>query len=418
MSGKTIFHIDVNSAFLSWTAAYRMRVLGESRDLRAIPSAIGGDSEQRHGIILAKSAPAKAYGVKTGEPLWEARQKCPELVVEKPDYALYVAASRRFIELLRELAPQVEQYSIDEAWADLSGTARLYGEPLAAAQTIKNRIRNELGFSVTIGVSSNKLLAKIAGDLGAPDQVQTLFPEEIAEKMWPLPVRNLFYVGRATERQLHMLGINTIGELATADPSRLRRHLHKPGELLWAFANGCCDDAVSEASVLNKSYGNSTTTARDICERRLAQRILLSLSETVAMRMREAGQAGCLVSISLRTRDFRNLRHQARRREPTDATSEIYREACRLFDELWDGQTPLRQLGVSVGMLTREPARQYCLFSGDNYDKLARADAAVDRIREKFGETAIMRATFLQPEVEPLAGGLSKERRSGVTKPV
>jgi DNA polymerase IV len=418
MSERVIFHIDVNSAFLSWSAAYRVRVLGESRDLRDIPSAICGDTEQRHGIILAKSAPAKAYGIKTGEPLFQARQKCPGLIVERPDYSLYVDASRRFIELLREIAPQVEQYSIDEAWADLSHTSKLYGDHLSAAAKIKNRVRDELGFSVTIGISSNKLLAKVAGDLGAPDQVQTLFPEEIAAKLWPLPVRNLFYVGEATERQLRQLGINTIGELAAADPRRLRQHLHKPGELLWAFANDCCDDAVSEETVLNKSYGNSTTTARDICERSLAHRILLSLSETVAMRLRADRQSGRCVSVSLRTREFHNLRRQARLAQPTDATSEIYRASCRLFDELWDSKTPLRQLGVSISMLSRESSRQYCLFCLDNYDKLAAADAAVDRIREKFGEEAIIRATFLQPEVAPLTGGLCKERRTGVTKPV
>ena len=196
---RIIFHIDVNAAFLSWTAAYRCQVLGEQQDLRDIPAAIAGEKANRHGIILAKSLPAKRMGVKTGEPIFQAVKKCPQLVTAPPDYALYTQASRRFIALLRSFTPLVEQYSIDEAWADMTGTERLYGSPVLAARTIKQQIREQLGFTVNIGISSNKLLAKIAGDFEKPDRVHTLFPEEIPEKLWPLPVRELFLVGRATE---------------------------------------------------------------------------------------------------------------------------------------------------------------------------------------------------------------------------
>ena len=184
-SNKIIFHIDVNSAFLSWTAAYRLKVLGEETDLRNIPSAICGSTETRHGIILAKSGPAKAYGIKTGEPLYLAKRKCPQLVTAPPDYALYTDASRKFIELLKELAPVVEQYSIDEAWADMTGTEKLYGPPVLAAEKIKDRIREQLGFTVNIGISCNKLLAKMASEFEKPDKVHTLFPDEIAVKLWP-----------------------------------------------------------------------------------------------------------------------------------------------------------------------------------------------------------------------------------------
>ena len=242
---RVIFHVDVNSAFLSWSAAYRVRVLGEQEDLRDIPSAVAGERAERHGIILAKSIPAKKCGVKTGEQIFLAQQKCPGLKLVPPDYALYVEASRRFIALLREFAPVVEQYSIDEAWADLSGTEGLYGSPVAAAELLRTRIREELGFTVNIGISSNKLLAKMAGEFEKPDKVHTLFPEEVPQKLWPLPVRELFMLGPATERRLNRIGIHTIGELAQADPELVLHYLNKPGLALCTrqtagAARSCC----------------------------------------------------------------------------------------------------------------------------------------------------------------------------------
>ena len=185
MSQRVIFHVDANSAFLSWTAVYRLRVLGEDVDLREIPSVVAGDKKSRHSIILAKSTPAKKYGIQTGEPLFRAMEKCPELVVVPPNYELYVEASRHFVEILRQFSPDVEQYSIDEAWVDMTGTGRLYGSPRLAAEQMRQRINDELGFTVNIGISSNKILAKMAGDFEKPNKVHTLFPEEIPQKMWP-----------------------------------------------------------------------------------------------------------------------------------------------------------------------------------------------------------------------------------------
>ena len=255
---RVIFHVDVNSAFLSWSAAYRVRVLGEQEDLRDIPSAVAGERAERHGIILAKSIPAKKCGVKTGEQIFLAQQKCPGLKLVPPDYALYVEASRRFVALLREFAPVVEQYSIDEAWADLSGTEGLYGSPVAAAELLRTRIREELGFTVNIGISSNKLLAKMAGEFEKPDKVHTLFPEEVPQKLWPLPVRELFMLGPATERRLNRIGIHTIGELAQADPELLLHYLNKPGLALWHSANGRCSEELLAQPEANKGYGNNT----------------------------------------------------------------------------------------------------------------------------------------------------------------
>ena len=216
MAQRVIFHVDANSAFLSWTAVYRLKVLGEKEDLREVPSVIAGDKESRHSIILAKSVPAKKFGIQTGEPLFQALEKCPGLRIEAPDYALYVEASRHFVQVLRQFSPYVEQYSIDEAWVDMTGTERLWGSPRLAAEQMRKRIWDELGFTVNVGISSNKLLAKMAGDLEKPNKVHTLFPEEMESKMWPLPVRDLFLVGPATERKLKLYGIYTIGDLAKA----------------------------------------------------------------------------------------------------------------------------------------------------------------------------------------------------------
>lgn len=198
---KIIYHVDVNSAFLSWEASYRVNVLGESTDLRDIPSVIGGDEKSRHGIVLAKSVPAKAYGIKTGEPLMSVRQKCPKIVVAPPNYPMYVDASKALMNLLYEYTPNIHQYSIDESFCDMTGSSKLFGSPVVMAEMIKDRIKNELGFTVNIGISNNKLLAKIASDFKKPDRVHTLFPWEIKKKMWPLPVSDLFYVGKATERK-------------------------------------------------------------------------------------------------------------------------------------------------------------------------------------------------------------------------
>ena len=234
---KVIFHIDVNSAYLSWEAVYRLKQ-GGTVDLREIPCAVGGDKSKRHGIILAKSLAAKNFGVRTGEPLTEALKKCPGLTVVPAHHSLYKQYSRKFMDILREYTPDVQQYSIDEAFMDMTGMEKIIGDPVAFAHKLKNRISRELGFTVNVGISSNKYLAKMASDFEKPDKVHTLFPWEIQTKMWPLPVSDLIFVGRSTQEALHKLGIYTIGQLAATDVEILRHHLKKQGETIWEFANG------------------------------------------------------------------------------------------------------------------------------------------------------------------------------------
>ncbi len=421
MTERIIFHVDANSAFLSWTAAYKVRVLGETEDLREVPSVVAGDKESRHSIILAKSTPAKKYGIQTGEPLFQALEKCPDLRIVQPDYALYVEASRHFVEQLRQFSPAVEQYSIDEAWVDMTGTERLWGTPRLAAEKMRQQIWEELGFTVNIGISTNKLLAKMAGDFEKPNKVHTLFPEEMAAKMWPLPVRELFLVGAATERKLKRLGIYTIGDLAKTDVQLLKKRFGKGGETIWHFANGRNADMVTPEPAENKGYGNSVTTAQDVVTADGAHQVLLSLCETVAARMRKDGKCGSCVTVHLRTNEFRHFSHQSRLKGATNITGELYREACRVFDEAWDRVTPLRQLGVQMTMLTGEPYQQFDLFSGltpQQYERRLRLDETVDALRDKYGEEIICRAKFAQNPENHMAGGLDKARRSGITKPV
>lgn len=421
MTERVIFHVDANSAFLSWSAAYRVKVLGQKEDLREIPSVVAGDKESRHSIILAKSIPAKKYGIQTGEPLLQALEKCPGLKVVQPDYPLYVEASRHFVEILRQFSPQVEQYSIDEAWVDMTGTERLWGTPRLAAEKLRGRIWEELGFTVNVGISSNKLLAKMAGDFEKPNKVHTLFPEEMKEKMWPLPVRELFLVGAATQTKLNRLGIYTIGDLARTDLKIIQKRLGKHGETVWHFANGRNADAVTPEPAENKGYGNSVTTARDIVTTEHARQVLLGLCETVSSRMRRDGKCGSCISVHLRTNEFKHFSHQSQLHGATNLTGEIFAQACRIFDEAWDRVTPLRQVGVQVTRLAKEPYQQYDLFSGMTpvqFERKLKLDETVDALRDKFGENIIRRGKFAQNPDGHMTGGLDKTRRTGVTKPI
>jgi DNA polymerase-4 len=382
---------------------------------------VAGDKEDRHGIILAKSTPAKKFGIQTGEPLFQAMEKCPHLQVIPPDYELYVRASRSFVEKLRQFSPKVEQYSIDEAWVDMTGTQRLWGSPQLAAEQMRKQIHEELGFTVNVGISSNKLLAKMAGDFEKPNKVHTLFPEEVPQKMWPLKVRELFLVGAQTERKLNRMGIYTIGDLANADGIFIRRKLGKHGETIWHFANGRNADVVTPNPSENKGYGNSVTTSNDVITEQAAFQVLLSLCETVAARMRKDGKYGSCVSVHLRSSSFEYISHQRTISGATNITKVIYETVCKIFREMWDGITPLRQLGVQMTRLSSEPYQQYDFFSGltpRQYERKLRLDETVDALRDKFGEDVIRRAKFTQNPEAHMAGGLDRARRTGITKPL
>lgn len=389
--GRIIFHVDVNSAFLSWEAVYRLHHLGGTLDLRAVPSAVGGDQEKRHGIILAKSIPSKQYHIKTGEPVAEALRKCPNLIIVPPNYELYNRSSKAFIQILSRYTDKIEQYSIDEAFLDMTGRTE---QPLQTAENMKDKIRKELGFTVNIGVSCNKLLAKMASDFRKPNLVHTLWPEEIQYKMWPLPVDDLFYVGQASKRKLAGIGVHTIGELAVLDDNILRALMKSHGILIKQYANGIDESEVITIPPPNKGYGNSLTTPSDVTDADIAKIYLLSLAETVSSRIRADHARVSVVSISLRDHNLRFFGHQMTLRNPTDLTSEIYFAACQLLDELWDG-IPLRHLGIHTSKVSVDEYRQLSLFDIVDYEKQKKAEEAVDQLRKRFGQDIIMRAAFI-----------------------
>ena len=402
---KIIFHIDVNSAFLSWEAVYRLAHRGGKQDLRMTASAVGGDAALRHGIILAKSIPAKKYGVETGEALWEAKMKCPGLILVPPDYGLYEKCSGAFMEILRDYSDVVEPYSIDEAFVDMSASCHLFGTPEETGRQIKERIYETLGFTVNVGISSNKLLAKMASDFRKPNRVHTLYPEEIREKMWPLPVSDLFFVGRATAKKLFSVGIRTIGELAAEDPKWLRGLLKKHGEVIWGFANGVDSSPVLMEPEANKGYGNSTTTPADVTDVETADKVLLALSETVGARLRMDEVRAGVVSVGIRYWDLSYVSHQRRLYNATDLTVEICQAACKLFREMWNGQ-PVRHLGVHTADISGgERFRQGSLFDEIDYEKLSRLDKTIDDIRDCFGMDAVKRAVFLGRAIDHMSGG-------------
>lgn len=390
-----IFHVDVNSAFLSWESARRLRQDPNALDLRTINAVIGGDEKMRHGVVLAKSPSAKRYGIMTGEPLSHARQKCPNLVVVPPNHELYAASSKKFIHILEEVAPVIEQCSIDEAFCDMTGTEKLYGDPVVFAHKLKDRIYTELGFTVNIGISTNKLLAKMASDFEKPDRVHTLFPEEIAQKFWPLPIEELFGVGKSTAKRLRSLGITTIGALAKADRQMLLSNFKSQGDYLWKSANGISTSAVTADSPASKGYGNSVTLPCDITDKENAHHILLSLCETVGARIRYDKAYISVVQVQMVDNEFHHRCRQLTLSSATNVTEKIYEAAKQAFDEGWD-HAPLRLLGVSTAKATNESYEQYNLFDQDKFDKLSKLNSAIDKIRDKYGADAVVRACFAE----------------------
>lgn len=391
-----IFHIDVNSAFLSWSAVWRIANGVEGEDLRKIPSVVGGDAATRHGIVLAKSTPAKKYGIETAEPIAQALRKCPNLVVVSSDFEVYEKYSAAFMRILMKYSDKVEKFSIDEAFVDMTESMGMFESPLDAAERIKNHIYMELGFTVNIGISTNKLLAKMASDFQKPDKVHTLFPEEIPTKMWPLPVENLLFVGKSSAARLRSLGIRTIGELARADENMLRAHFKKQGDMFHRYANGEDSSFLQTERTDNKGYGHSTTLPVDVADAEEAKRILLGLSERIGKRLRLDGAFVEVVAVTIRYYDLTNCSHQLMLEAPTNINNEIHSAACRLFDELWDGKTPIRLLGVRTTKVTRgESGRQLSLFDDTDYEKMAKLEKTLDTIRQKFGEGAVSRASAL-----------------------
>lgn len=396
MSSPIIFHIDVNSAFLSWSALAQLEA-GSETDLRLIPSIVGGDMSTRHGVVLAKSIPAKAYGITTGEPVINAFRKCPGLVSVAPDHRLYSQRSRQLMDYIKGICPDIEQVSIDECYMDYTPIAANYSSPEAAAALIKDTVYEKFGFTVNVGISDRKVLAKMASDFKKPNLVHTLYSYEISEKLWPLPVSRLFLCGRSSAQTLKKLGILTIGDLARADTAILSSHLKSHGLMLWNYANGLDASTVLPEPAEAKGIGNSTTLTKDALTRDEAVKILLELAESVGRRLRAAHCRAGLVCTEIKYSSFKSVSHQSVLETPSASTDVIYRTACALFDELWNG-SPIRLLGIRTGKLAEEDEPvQLSLFdyAAPVSEKQQKLDAALDKIRSKYGDNAIKRGSLM-----------------------
>lgn len=402
---KIIFHIDVNSAYLSWTAAKRL-VEGETLDIRSIPSVVGGEIDSRHGIVLAKSIPAKKYNIQTGEPLFSAISKCNSLKIYPPDYGLFMKCSNSMVNLLEEYSPIIQRYSIDECFVDCSHFKDNYIE---VAKEISKRIEKELGFTVNIGISTNKLLAKMASDLEKPNKIHTLFKDEIKDKMWPLKVSELFMVGRATQKKLQKLNIKTIGELANYDLETLKAILNSHGELIYNYANGIDNSQIKRENYIGiKGIGNSTTIAYDMENEDEIYKVILSLVENSAMRLRRSGKLCAVVVISLKNASFISYSHQRKLIDYTDSTEKIYKELKVAFREVWSGEK-IRQIGVRLTSLCDNEFYQSSMFDSKNIEKQRAIDKTIDRLREKYGNNIIVRSNFLHSGFDPVTGGVGED---------
>ena len=395
---RKILHVDVNNAFLSWSAIDILNNGGDI-DIRTIPSAIAGDEERRSGIILAKSMKAKACGVVTGETIYQARKKCPNIRLFPSNYKFYKECSNKLYNLLLEYTDKIERFSVDECFLDMTeflGKRKLED----VANEINRRVREELKFTVNVGIASNKLLAKMASDFSKPDKVHTLYKEEIATKMWPLPVSDLFMLGRKTVPKLNNIGIRTIGELAKTDKNRLIRMFGKHGKMMWEYANGIDESEVIYLPEKPKGIGNSVTLPNDVNNKEELYNIIFSLVEQVAYRLRKEGLKASSINVQLRTKDFRDFSHQGKLAIATCNTQDIAKKARELLDEMYKNNVPIRLVGVRVDKLEEKDKGQLSLFDNKLNEKQKKIDDTIDLLRSKYGYRSITRATDLNNDVK------------------
>jgi len=393
---RQILHIDVNNAFLSWTALDKLEN-GYEIDIRTIPAVIGGDEEKRSGIVLAKSNKAKEFGIVTGETLYSARKKCPGLQVFQGSYKRYAEYSDKLYKLLLEYTDKIERYSVDECFLDM--TEYLMNDTLLnKAKEIKERVKKELNFTVNIGVANNKLLAKMASDFTKPDRIHTLFKEEIETKMWNLPVQELFMLGRKTVPKLYNMRIKTIGDLARTDKDKLIKTFGKHGMIMWEYANGIDNSEVNYKYEQPKSIGNSITLPRDLNNIEKIAKIVLMLTEHVTYRLRKYDLLAKVVNVQLRTSEFKDYSHQKKLDTPSNSTKEIYRKAKELLEEMYNGEN-IRLVGVKVDKLIGKNELQLSLFDNElTNKKQEKLDNAIDMLKEKYGYKSIERGSTLNLE--------------------
>ena len=388
---KQILHVDVNNAFLSWLAVYKLKN-GEKVDIRDQVAVIGGDETKRSGIVLAKSSKAKQFGIVTGETLYSARQKCRNLQVYQGNYKVYREYSNKLYNLLLEYTDKIERYSIDECFLDMTNYL-MKDTLLNKAKEINKRVKEELGFTVNVGVAHNKLLAKMASDFTKPDRVHTLFEEEIPTKMWTLPISDLFMLGKKTVPKLYNMKIRTIGDLANSDKNMLIKKFGKHGKMMWEYANGIDNSEVQYKEEKPKSIGNSITLPMDISNKEELEEVLVALTEQVTYRLRKQELLANVVSVQLRTKDFEDFSHQSKLYSATSSTKEILKSAKSLLNEMFKQGMFIRLIGVRVDNLVSKDEMQISLFGdSENEKKQKNLDKVIDSLNEKYGYDSIMRA--------------------------
>lgn len=387
---RQILHVDVNNAFLSWTAVEMLKN-GSQIDIREIPSIIGGDESKRSGIVLAKSPKAKEFGIKTAETIYQARMKCPSVKIYKSDFKVYQKYSNMLYKLLQEYTDKIERFSIDECFLDMTNYL-MKRTLIEVAHEIHVRVKNELGFTVNIGVANNKLLAKMASDFTKPDKIHTLYANEIRQKMWHLPVSELFMLGRRTVPKLQNMQIRTIGDLANTNKELLTKKFGKHGLQMWEYANGIDNSEVKYLQEKPKGIGNSITLPENISEIEKLEEILLSLSEQVTYRLRKYKMKAKVVNVQLRTKDFVDSSHQEKLEYPTASTKEIYKKAKKLLINMYKPYTPIRLVGLRVDGLEENEMQQTTLFEPKEDKKQEKLDKVIDEFKNKYGYNFITRA--------------------------
>lgn len=391
--GRMIFHIDVNNAFLSWTAVHRLQQ-GEKIDIRNIPSIIGGDEKSRHGIVLAKSPIAKKMGIKTAETIYSAKRKCPNLQVYPPEFEWYYKKSNEMYQYLCNYTPLIERFSIDECFLDLTNTKYLYSDYEKLAYQIKEDIKNKFGFTVNVGIGNNKLCAKMASDFEKPDRVHTLYNNEIKQKLWPLPIEDLFMVGKKTSEILRSLNINTIGDLAHANDSVLIRKFKNQASFLKNSAWGLDDSKVAPRSSKNESISISETLPHDYDDFDRLKEVLFRQTEELTRALRKQKEYAKTVAVTYKNSSFQSYSHQVKLDPPQNSTTEIYQQVLEILKDSWKGDS-IRNIGVRLSDLTKDRIAQVSIFTAEKIEEPNdRIQDTIDSINKKYGATSIIPASI------------------------
>lgn len=392
---RIIMHIDVNNAFLSWTAIYLLEH-GYKEDIRNTYAIIGGDETRRAGIVLAKSPPAKMKGIKTADTIYEARRKCPNLKIFPPNHEFYHKKSKELFKLLSNYTPDIEVASIDECYLDYTKVQNLYGDPLIFAQKIQKEIKDTLGFTVNIGIAENKLCAKMASDFSKPNKIHTLYQNEIKEKMFPLPIEDLFGVGKQTAEKLKYLGIKTIKDLAKQDEYNLRKIFKNQAKHLIEIANGIDNEEVEPKRQEPKGISHEITLGEDLTTKKDLYKKLSILSEMVAKRIRKENKYAKVVCVILKDNHFRRYSHQKKLKNPINNYEDIYKVSKQILDEFYQNE-PIRLIGIRLDSLTEVKTIQTSLFE-ERSDSSEKLEQIMDKINQKYGKTVLKRASYIEKE--------------------